>query len=349
MPARRKTNERGIFEKPVESGKWWVRYRDEFGVEKREYAGTSKKVAHDLYVKRKAEAQHRKLFPPPPPDPRTTVNALIDDVLARMKGQLRSYREYERAGDIWKAEFGDKLLREVTPGDIERWRARQTVSVASINRHLAFLKRAFNLAIADGLTGVNPVRAVKFEKENNARTRFLSRDEEKKLRAVLDPVDWLAVALALATGMRESEQFLMKWEHVDEPNAVLVIPRSKHGERRTIHLSPNGLSILAELRQRAGKSEWVFPSETGVTPVHMSNWMGRVWRPALEEAGITNFKWHDLRHTFASRLVMSGVDMRTVQEALGHKNMTMTQRYAHLAPNHVRDAMSRLDEFAHAG
>lgn len=349
MPTRRKTNERGLFEKPLNSGKWWIRYKNEFGVEKREYAATSKKVAHELYVKRKAEARHRHLFPAPPPDSRVVVAALIDDVLMRMQGQMRSYREYKRAGDVWKAEFGTRLLREVTPGDIERWRASQTtLAVASINRHLAFLKRAYNLAIADGLTGVNPVRAVKFEKENNARTRFLGRGEEQKLRAVMDPADWLAVQLAMATGMRESEQFNMRWEHVDESNGCLLIPRSKSGERRIVHLSPHGLSILAELRQLAKGSAWVFPSETGLTPVHVSNWMGRVWRPAMLDAEIADFKWHDLRHTFASRLVMSGVDMRTVQEAMGHKNMAMTQRYSHLAPNHIREAMARLDEFAHA-
>lgn len=346
MPARRKSGERGIFEKPLGSGVWWIRYRDEHGHEKRESAG-AKSVARDLYNKRRAEARERHLFPPPPPVNPITVKALVEDVLARLKGQMRSWREYDRAGRVWIEAFGGKLLREVTPGDIERWRAARSGAPATANRHLAFLKRCYNLAIADGFTGLNPVRGVKFQVENNARVRILGREEEKRLREALGEDAWTAVALALATGMRQAEQFGLTWEDVDERNAVLTIPRSKHGEKRTIPLSPGALSLLADLRQRAGDSPYVFPSERGTTPKHVSNWMTRVWRPAVEAAGLENFHWHDLRHTFASRLVMSGVDLRTVQELLGHRTLTMTQRYAHLAPSHVRDAVTRLDEFAH--
>jgi hypothetical protein len=99
--------------------------------------------------------------------------------------------------------------------------------------------------------------------------------------------------------------------------------------------------ILRSLPSRL-KDPWVFPSETAKTPIEPKNVMSRVFVPALDRAGIENFHWHDLRHTFASRLVVAGVDLRTVQELLGHKTITMTVPYSHLSPAHQLDAVQRL-------
>ena len=102
------------------------------------------------------------------------------------------------------------------------------------------------------------------------------------------------------------------------------------------------LEILRKLPSRL-LSDWVFPSSTGDTSLDSQNFMNRVFVPALRRAGIENFHWHDLRHTFASRLVMKGADLPTVQELMGHKTYTMTLRYAHLSPVHQLDAVKRLD------
>jgi integrase len=91
------------------------------------------------------------------------------------------------------------------------------------------------------------------------------------------------------------------------------------------------------------RSPWVFPSESGARPLDSQNFINRVFRPALRRARITNFSWHDLRHTFASRLAMAGVDIRTIQEPLGHQSLAMTLRYAHLSPAHKRDAVRHLE------
>jgi len=91
------------------------------------------------------------------------------------------------------------------------------------------------------------------------------------------------------------------------------------------------------------RGPWVFPSRTGVTAQETRNYMHRVFMPALKNTGIENFCWHDLRHTFASRIVMAGVDLRTVQELMGHKSIEMTLRYAHLSPEHQLEAVQRLD------
>jgi site-specific recombinase XerD len=95
------------------------------------------------------------------------------------------------------------------------------------------------------------------------------------------------------------------------------------------------------------KSRYVLPSETGESPLNANNFTNRVWKPALKKAGIEDLHWHDLRHTFASRLIMAGVDLRTVQELMGHKTITMTLRYSHLSPTHQREAVQRLSQDSH--
>src|SRR5439155_17839464 len=97
------------------------------------------------------------------------------------------------------------------------------------------------------------------------------------------------------------------------------------------------------LRKRPSRlhSEWVFPNQRGTKPIKADNFVWRAFRPALASASIQNFRWHDLRHTFASRLVMRGVDIRSVQELMGHKTITMTLRYSHLSPGHLAEAVQR--------
>jgi integrase len=171
--------------------------------------------------------------------------------------------------------------------------------------------------------------------------RFLTDDEEIRLRKAIGEAAWPMVAVALHTGFRQGEQFHLRWEHVDFTTGILTIPRAKSGEARRVPMNDVVRDILRTLPSRL-KSPWVFPSTTGETPRDARNSMRRVFEPALKQAGIDGFHWHDLRHTFASRLVMAGVDLRTVQELMGHKTTAMTVRYAHLSPGHQLAAVQRL-------
>src|SRR5262249_40085487 len=150
--------------------------------------------------------------------------------------------------------------------------------------------------------------------------------------------EWDAVLIALHTGMRRGEQFALRWQDVNFPNGVITVPRSKNGERRYIAMSEDVLAIFRTLKSRM-KSTWVFPNKTGTGPVEDHNFINRVFAPAVKLAGIPDFHWHDLRHTFASRLVMAGVDLTTVKELMGHKSIGMTLRYSHLSPAHTRQAV----------
>jgi integrase len=138
--------------------------------------------------------------------------------------------------------------------------------------------------------------------------------------------------------MRRGEQFNLCWEHVNFQTRTLTIPHSKHGEVRHIPMNDRAVKILRTLSSRLN-SPWVFTSASGKTPMDADNFIYRTFKPALKKATINDFRWHDLRHTFASRLVMDGTDLRTVQELLGHKSFTMTVKYSHLSPRHKMDAV----------
>ncbi len=334
---------RGIFERPNGSGVWWILYYDDAGRRHREKIGP-KQLAVDTYRKRKTEIREARFFPERIRRRDVLVENAISDYLDREKGQLRSFPNYERAGRYFSDAFKGKTLSQIVAGDVERYRAkrqREGMAPASINRELAFLKRVFNVAIRDGLTESNPVRGVRFERENNQRVRFLTDDEEARLDQVLDADHRPLVVVALHTGLRQAEQFHLRWQHVDFATGILTVPRSKHGEARRVPMNDLVREVLRNLRSRL-KGPYVFPSATGESPLDARNLMRRVFLPALKRAGIEGFRWHDLRHTFASRLVMAGVDLRTVQELLGHKTQAMTLRYAHLSPAHQLDAVQRL-------
>jgi site-specific recombinase XerD len=333
---------RGVFERPRGSGDWWIRYADEHGFIHREKVGP-KSLALRLYTRRKAEVAERRFFPERVRRRDVLLADFIRDYLAQIQGTLRSYADLERHGRVWQAALGDRPMRQVVAGDVQRHVAKRLTAIgpASVNREIAFLKRAYNVAIADGLLETNPVRQVQFLKENNTRVRYLTDVEEVRLRAEMNETRWPIVALALNTGLRRGELFSLRWDEIDFTTNVLTIPRTKAGRTRHVPMNANVRSILGTLESR-GRSPYVLPSAKGSTPLDAHNFVRRVFRPALKRAGIEAFRWHDLRHTFASRLVMRGVDLRSVQELLGHTDIKMTLRYSHLSPAHLLAAVERL-------
>lgn len=341
----RERRQRGIFQRPKASGVWWVRYHDENGREHREKVGP-KALALKVYQKRKNEIAERRFFP----ERIRRREVLLKDAVAaflrdHVEGRLRNAKHYRRYGELWTRALGTRALRQILPGDIARYiaqRQQDGMAPATVNRELAFLKRLYNVAIGDELAESNPVKAVRLFKENNARVRFLTEDEENALRNVIGETHWPLVAVALHTGLRRSEQFNLRWRDVDFANGVLTIPRSKHGEVRRVPMNETVRDILAVLPSRM-RSPFVFASASAESALDSQNFVNRVFVKALRGARIEDFTWHCLRHTFASRLVMAGVDLRTVQELLGHKTMAMTLRYAHLSPGHQLDAVRRLD------
>jgi len=335
--------DRGIFERPKGSGIWWVRYADNFGRIHREKVGP-KGLARDVYAKRKLEVREGRFFPE---NLRRRREMLFEDMVKlfledHSKVNKRSWRDDHYRAKVLVDFFGDKPLSETTTQDIERFKARlaQRVSQATVNRYLTLLKTIFNKAIEWEKTKSNPAAKVKLFRENHHITRYLAEEEETKLKTVMSPEYWTPVEFAIHTGLRRGEQFNLRWENVDFQNRVITT-RAKGGEIRHICMNDKVVEILRGLPGRM-KTEWVFPSSNGTTPIDGNNFTKRIFNPALKRAGIENFWWHCLRHTFASRLVMAGNDLRTVQELMGHKKIEMTLRYSHLSPAHKMAAVQTL-------
>lgn len=241
--------------------------------------------------------------------------------------------------------FGDPELRAFTTQGVERFQSAGRAagrSPATVNRHVATLKHMFTKAVEWEL--VSPatrekVRRVRLLEESNRRLRFLSREEAAALVEASTPHLRPIVLCALHTGLRRGEIFGLEWErHVDLKHGFLLLDVTKNGERREVPINAT-LSGVLQGQVRRIDSPFVFHDGRGrrLTDVKRS------FRSACRRAGLKDFRFHDLRHTFASWLVMGGVDLTTVSRLLGHKSLTMTLRYAHLAQSHKAAAVAVLD------
>ena len=206
----------------------------------------------------------------------------------------------------------------------------------------------------------NPARLLKRKREDNGRVRFLNQytpdetevdylkactTEQSRLRAVICkkyPAHLPEFDIALNSGLRPSEQYGITWEHIDLDRRFVTIPKSKNGKTRHIPLNSTAVAAFKVLQQRSSACAGpVFVNMQGERLQGYKHW----FEDAVSEAGIHDFTWYCIRHTFASRLVMANVDLRTVAELMGHKTIQMTMRYAHLAPAHQLSAVERLVSF----
>lgn len=273
------------------------------------------------------------------------------------------------------AEFGDTPLDKLTAWNLEKWRKgrlQQGRTVATVNRDLSALKSALARAVDWGLIEVHPLTKVKPGKvDQSGVVRYLSPDEEARLRRALadrdtelregrargnawrrergqEPMPEIGtfadhltpmILVSINTGIRQGELFNLDWSAVDLERASLTVKGSgaKSGQTRHLPLNSEALRVIKTWQDQTGSTGLVFAGRKG----KMSE-IKTAWSTLLKRARIEGFRWHDMRHHFASRLVMAGVDLNTVRELLGHADLKMTLRYAHLAPEHKAAAVAKL-------
>jgi excisionase family DNA binding protein len=230
-----------------------------------------------------------------------------------------------------KPYFGSTPLSKIIPETVEEYKAERLsagIEKCSVNRELSCLRKIFNVAIDWGYASSNPVSKVKFfsEKEN-IRERVLDEcDEEPRLlKAAVTYLEHMIV-VALNTGMRKGEVFNLRWKNVDIERKQISIKESKSGRERKIPINSALFSLLNALKSQNGSGEYVFTnSRTGKPYTDIK----KSFSKACDDAHIEDLRFHDLRHTFATRLVRRGVDLVMVKELLGHASIVTTQRYLH--------------------
>lgn len=343
MPRRQQPNPvRGVFERPKGSGVWWVNYYLR-GKQHREKVGR-RSDAIALYQKRKADARRNLNLPELRPGKEITFGDLASATVNYARAHLRAFRGYEIKEGILKEPFGSRPVMDITPAEIDAWLTKHCMTPATANRYRAFFSLSFRLGMENGKVTANPARLVRRRTENNGRLRFLSRKEYDKLSAVIRrkySAQHPAFVVGVYTGMRWSEQFTLTWEQVNLKNRVIHLPRTKDptgNEARSRNVPLNSIA-LAAMKEQWGRvphkpTDSVFPGAGDYC---------RFWfKPSLKAAKIRGITWHNLRHTFCSWLAMAAVSIKEIQELAGHKTITMTARYMHLAPQRIVTASERM-------
>ncbi len=238
--------------------------------------------------------------------------------------------------------FGESRLEEITPHMIEQYRNERLTSVrkSSANRETALLKVMFNLAIDWGYASENPVLKVRqFSEKGNAKERVLSEEEETRLLAAAAPHLKPIILVLLNTGARRNEILTLRWSAVDLKQRTIRLTRLKSGQNPIVPLNERAAEVLTALRTKAtGEYVFVGPKSERLTTIRTA------FKNACRRAEIIGLRLHDLRHTFASRLVKAHVDIITVQSLLGHMSVRTTQRYTHTHEDQRRAAVAALEK-----
>jgi len=354
--------ERGLFARRTKDGevRYGISYTAPDGKRIRETVGDTLTLARKVLGKRRNEIdENRYNFPTRRKSPPVEVFAARYLEHAKQH-KARSWKRDEGVLRRFVELFGSKPLDELSTWDVQLYQNKRAeavsgrstsgepVSHASVNREVAIIKRMLALAVRWGEIAKNPASGVDLYREQEIEVRALTAAEEDALLAACgEPLRTIAL-VALRTGMRRGEIFGLRWEHVDLVRRVVTVTKSKGNRVRHIPMSEQVHAALAQLR--GARDGFVFNrSGQPIATVQKS------FDAAVRRAGLVqsirlpdgrSMRWprfHDLRHSFASNLVLGGTDIRTVQELLGHATVTMTARYSHPTPASKQAAIASLD------
>jgi integrase len=323
---------------------WWCAYKSLDGSVKRESTKTNDYNNAIQYLEdRKAELKAGA-----EPETKKISNCTFRELAIEYNKFCQIQRSYSSKFYFIKqleGEFGFMLLKQFSTMLIEQYQNREMGKgrkPSTVNRHVAALKHMFTKGNDWNMvdeTVLRRVRKAKMLSENNKRLRYLSHVEWQSLLEACDSHLYPIVLMALNTGMRKSEILNLQWDGVDLTNNFIHLEITKNGERRDIPINDTLKEMLLKLPRRLD-GKYLFYDPKTQRPFKD---VKRSYKTACKNAKITNFHFHDLRHTFASNLVMRRVDLTTVKELLGHKSLAMTLRYAHLSPEHKTKAVNVLD------
>ncbi|MDD3437264.1 MAG: site-specific integrase [Candidatus Gastranaerophilales bacterium] len=295
-----------------------------------------------------------------------TLADLIERYIKNDLHQRKSdQKKFETQLNWWKDKLGSYYLIDITPSLLGEYRdillkepspkknkkGETFRSNATVNRYMAALSIALTKATREWeWLNENPMFKVDKKREKKGRTRFLSQEEQKAiLKACQQQKNsyiLLLVIIALSTGARLSEILTLKWKNVDFERKRIHLMDTKNGENRTVPISSITYDLLKKYSKiRKINSDLVFAREDGTKPMDLRF----QWENVLKNAKVSDFTFHDLRHTAASNLAMGGASLLEIAQILGHKTMAMVQRYSHLTEQHTADILERMNEKQFAG
>ncbi len=337
----------GVFERVAGSGVWYARFRvngklvrKSFGADRIsavayvEKARTLRRSGNG-YVPATAKRPPRSFAEIARIGTGTTINELCDDAL---RFSLRNHRDTLNPPARIRAirtAFDQRPAESITPLEITAWLESLEVEAGTEARYKSTLSLCYREGMKNQKVTTNPARLVTNRRAPAGVLRYLLAAEEERLRSEIVrrfPHHMPELVIALNTGMRKGKQYGLLWTDVDFASRTLMANNTKNGSPRTIHLNDTALATMKELRVMA-TSERVFNIRENRT------W----WFEALKHSKLNNFRWHDLRHTFCSRLAQAGVNLKVIQEAAGHKTIAMTSRYAHLDHTTLQNALAVLN------
>lgn len=329
-------------------GYFYIAYKRPDGRWMKETADTDKKShAKAFLVRRESEMYQAKT---------SGIPVCSDITLETFKKEYLEYAEANKKATSVRRDmvslkrilpvFGRLKLREITGGAVQRWVDKRRldkvgdkrVSAQTVCNELNVLSAMFREAIRRELVVSNPVSRVKRPKEDNIIVRYLSTDEEKRLFENLPERLKPIVTVALHTGMRKGELLNLEWSDVDFEQKLVLVKNTKSKRQRYIPMNGELVDTLKDLGHGEEDIHVFVNKKTGDVYKDIK----KSWKTTLLAAKIQKFRFHDLRHTFASRLVQAGKSLLAVKELLGHQSVSTTQRYAHLAPSDLREAVEAL-------
>jgi integrase len=340
----------GVFRRE-KSQFWYVSYTDHNGIRHRQSTdATSKTEAQAIERALRTKVREGRFFDNHEPSS-ILFSELLDkvDKHARDSG-IKSYGSYFcRYAISLKSFFGDVPIHTITGQDIERYKLARAneelkttgrkISKTTVNHSLAILKRVFNLAIRWDLLQSNPVKKVDFFRKVNGRTRFLSEEEQARLLGQCEGVLQDVVLVAMRTGMRLGEVLSMKKADIDFNGCFIYLKETKSGEPRAVPMMDQVKGTLAQLAIGKADADFIFVNRNGDPYKSLRT----VFESAVHRAGLKDFRFHDLRHTFASDFLRTGGDIYILARILGHSTVSMTERYGHLTKGHMLSQLSAME------
>jgi integrase len=380
--ARKAAPVEGVYEREAGSGRWYARYwqdgkkvRKAFGRDRvaaiayLEKARTLKRTGEGMVpsTAKKAVLTSAEVAAHKEAQDSIPLSDLCDGLLKQIQSRPEEYKDQlnppHRIGLIKKA-FGRRPTASIKAHEISDWYHSLDAKPATKNRYRAVFSSIYAYGKGRDMVPVNPVRDTKPCKVNNAGIRYLLPSEETKIRNVLQSdVDACGprndqlrkhmihriceLDVALDTGMRESEQYGLTWDRVVFETKEIHLPKTKNGDARTVHMTKRvmrALRILEQIPLERKRRSVDKPNESPKNVVFgirdNKNW----WERAKRSAKVKGFRWHDLRHTFCSRLAQRGVSLKVIQVLAGHKTISITAKYAHLDKTSVLKGLAVLEQ-----